>query len=159
MSKYIDNEEISSFKFGEEIVVKDQWKRDYLFQILLYESPTGFSLEAKETRQDELPGYEFNLFLEFDEDIESGKEMLIRKIKRGLNRRHLTKEDGKWEIGKRDMLRGRIEWNEDFSDTKYNRVFVVDGKRVTMEKFGEMFERWEGWHFKFMIIDRYDSDA
>ena len=71
----------------------------------------------------------------------------------------MTKEDGKWEIGKRDMLRGRIEWNDDFSDTKYNRVFVVDGKRVTMEKFGEMFERWEGWHFKFKIIDRYDSDA
>ena len=159
MSEYIDNEEISSFKFGEEIVVKDQWKRDYIFKILLYELPTGFSLEAKETRQDELPGYEFNLFLDFDEDIEFGKEMLIRKIKRGLNRRHLIKEDGKWEIGKRDMLRGRIEWNDDFSDTNYNRVFVVDGKRVTMEKFGEMFERWEGWHFKFKIIDRYDRDA
>jgi hypothetical protein len=97
--------------------------------------------------------------LNFDEDIEFGKEMLIRKIKRGLNRRHLTKEDGKWEIGKRDMLRGRIAWNDDFSDTKYNRVFVIDGKRITMEEFGEMFERWEGWHFKFKIVDRYDSDA
>ena len=97
--------------------------------------------------------------MDFDEDIEFGKEMLIRKIKRGLNRHHLTKEDGKWEIGKRDMLRGRIAWNDDFSDTKYNRVFVIDGKRITMEKFGEMFERWEGWHFKFKIIDRYDNDA
>ena len=159
MSKYIDVEESNSFEFGEELVIKDQWKREYLFKILLYELPTGFSLEARESKPDESPGHEFSFFSDFDEDIEFGKEMLIRKIKRGLNRRHLTKEDGKWEIGKRDMLRGRIAWNDDFSDTKYNRVFVIDGKRLTMEEFGEMFERWEGWHFKFKIVDRYDSDA
>ena len=159
MGKYIDDEESYSFEFGEEIIIKDQWKREYLFKILLYQSPTGFSLEAIESKQDKSPGHEFSLFLDFDEDIEFGKEMLIRKIKRGLNRRHLTKEDGKWEIGKRDMLRGRIVWNDDFSDTKYNRVFVIDGKRITMEEFGEMFERWEGWHFKFKIVDRYDNDA
>jgi hypothetical protein len=159
MIKHIDDEELNSFEFGEEIVIKDQWKREYLFKILLYNFPTGFSLEAKETRQDESPGYEFDLFLDFDENIEFGKEMLIRKIKRGLNRRHLIKEDGKWEIGKRDMLRGRIVFNDDFTDTRYNRVFVIDGKRITMEEFGEMFERWEGWHFKLKIIDRYDSDA
>lgn len=159
MSKYIDDESLNSFEFGDEFVIKDQWKREYLFKVLLYKSPSGFSLEAQETRQDESPGHAFSLFVDFDEDIEFGKEMLIRKIKRGLNRRHLTKEDGKWEIGKRDMLRGRIEWNDDFSDTKYNRVFVIDGKRIIMEKFGEMFERWEGWNFKFKIVDRYDSDA
>ena len=159
MSKYVDDEELNSFEFEKEIIIKDQWKREYLFKIFLYELPTGFSLEARESREDESPGHNFSLFLDFDEDIEFGKEMIIRKIKRGLNRRHLTKEDGKWEIGKRDMLRGRIDWNDDFSDTKYSRVFVIDGKRITMEEFGEMFERWEGWHFKFKIVDRYDSDV
>jgi hypothetical protein len=159
MTKYIDDETLNSFEFGDELTIRDQWKREYLFQVLLYESPTGFSLEAKEVRQDESPGHEFCLFLESHEDFDLGKEMLIRKIKRGLNRRHLTKEDGKWEIGKRDILRGRIEWNDDFYDTKYDRIFVIDGKRITMEKFGDMFERWEGWHFKFKIVDRYDDDA
>jgi hypothetical protein len=159
MRKYIDDEKPYSFEFGEEIVIKDRWKRECLFKILLYESPTGFFLEARESKRDESPGHEFNLFLNFDEDIEFGKILLIRKIKRGLNRRHLIKEDGKWEIGKKDMLRGRIAWNDDFSDTKYDRVFVIDGKRITMEEFGEMFERWEGWHFKFRIVDRFDSDA
>lgn len=30
------------------------------------------------------------------------------------------------------MLRGRIEWNDDFSDTEFDRVFVIDGKRITV---------------------------
>ena len=57
------------------------------------------------------------------------------------------------------MLRGRIEWNDDFSDTEYDRVFVIDGKRITMEEFGRMLEPWEGWHFQFKILDCCDDDT
>ena len=55
------------------------------------------------------------------------------------------------------MLRGRIEWNDDFSDTTYNRVFIIDGKRITIEEFGQMLEPWEGWQFQFKIVDPYDD--
>ena len=57
------------------------------------------------------------------------------------------------------MLRGRIEWNDDFSDTEYDRVFVIDGKRITMDEFGRMLEPWEGWCFQFKILDRCDDDT
>ena len=39
------------------------------------------------------------------------------------------------------MLRGRIEWNNDFSDTEYDRVLIIDGTRITIEEFGQMFEQ------------------
>jgi len=34
------------------------------------------------------------------------------------------------------MPRGRIEWNGYSSDTEYDRVLAIDGKRITMEKSG-----------------------
>jgi hypothetical protein len=38
------------------------------------------------------------------------------------------------------MLRGRIDWNDDFSDTEFDRIFVIDGRRITLEAFGRLFE-------------------
>ena len=69
----------------------------------------------------------------------------------------MKKEQDTWEIGGRDMLRGRIEFNDDFANTLFNRVFVIDGKRITIEEFGRMLERWEGWHFNFKILDACDD--
>ena len=57
------------------------------------------------------------------------------------------------------MLRGRIEWNDDFSDTEYDRVFIIDGKRITIEEFGQMLEPYEGFHFQFKILDPCDDDT
>ena len=56
-------------------------------------------------------------------------------------------------------LTASIEWNDDFSDTQHDRVFVIDGKRITMEEFAGMLEPWEVWHLKFKILDRSDDDA
>ena len=41
--------------------------------------------------------------------------------------------------------------------TAYDRIFIIDGKRITMENFNTMFEAWEGWHFEFEILDPYDE--
>ena len=71
------------------------------------------------------------------------KCLLNKKIGRGISRRHLKKGRDGWEIGGRDMLRGRVEWNDDFSATEYDRIFVIDGKRITIEEFGRMLEPWE----------------
>ena len=62
-------------------------------------------------------------------------------------------------ISERMMLRGRIEWNDDFEDTQYDRVFIIDGKRITIEEFSKMFEEWEGWHFQLKILDAYDEST
>ncbi len=161
MYEYIDGDKIvhSTLESGEDLFIKDQWKREYHFKIASFPVPTGRASEAIEVKEDNSLGYMFNILSDFDTNPEIEKERLIRKIKRGLNRRHLKKRNGKWEIGRREMLRGRIEWNDDFSDTKYDRVFVIDGKRITMEVFGDMFEPWEGWHFQFKILDRCDDDT
>lgn len=160
MYKYIDSTGVihSTLESGDDILIKDQWKRNYHFKIASFELPgTGLISEAIEVKKDNSRGYYFKMIFDFNKDPEIAKEELIKKIRRGLNRRHLKKRDGKWRISKRQILRGRIEWNDDFEDTEYDRVFIIDGKRITMEEFGEMFEEWEGWHFEFKILDPYDE--
>jgi hypothetical protein len=36
---------------------------------------------------------------------------------------------------------------------------VIDDKRITIEDFGRMLEAYEGWRFKFQILDPYDNDG
>lgn len=159
MSKYDDSDVIihSTLESGEDIIIKDQWKKEHHFKLATFLLPAGLEAEAIEVREDILHGYYFTMLFEFDTDPEIAKNRLIKKIKRGLNRRHLKKRGGKWRIGGRQILRGRIVWNDDFEDTAYDRVFVIDGKRITMEKFSQMFEEWEGWHFEFKILDPSDE--
>lgn len=161
MYEYISSDKIvhSTLKSGRDLIIKDQWKREYHFKIASFPVPTGLASEAIEVKEDNSGRYISNILSDFDTDSEVAEERLIRKIKRGINRRHLKKENGEWNIGKSNMLRGRIEWNDDFSDTEYDRVFVIDGKRITMEEFGRMFEAWEGWHFQFKILDHCDDDT
>lgn len=161
MYEYINGDKIvhSTLESGEDLFINDQWKREYHFKIASFPVPTGLASEAIEVKEDIMSGYIFNILSDFDTDPIIAKERLIRKIKRGINRRHLKKRGGKWEIGGRNMLRGRIEWNDNFSDTKYDRVFIIDGKRITIEEFGHMFEPWEGWHFQLKILDRCDGDT
>jgi hypothetical protein len=121
-------------------------------------APTGLAFEAIEVKDDNSPGYQFNHLFDIDTDLEVAAKTFLKKIRKGLNQRHLKKIDSKWEIGARDILRGRIEWNEEFSDTDFDRVFVIDGKRITIEGFGHMLEAYEGWRFKFQILDPYDDE-
>ncbi len=159
MNKYLDDGVIihSTLESGEDILIKDQWKREYHFKLATFELPSGLIAEAIEVKKDILEGYYFKMMFDFYADPEFVKKQLIEKIKRGINRRHLKKRNGKWIIGKKEILRGRILWNDDFEDTEYDRVFIIDGKRITMEIFSEMFEEWEGWHFEFKILDPTDK--
>ncbi len=161
MYEYIDGDRIvhSTLESGRDLIIKDQWKREYHFKIASFPVPTGLASEAIEVKEGKSGEYIFNILSDFDTDPELAEERLIRKVKRGINRRHLKKENGEWEIGGMNMLRGRIEWNDDFSDTESGRVFVIDGNRITMEEFGRMLEPWEGWNFQLKILDRCDDDT
>ena len=120
--------------------------------------PTGLAFEAIEVKNVHASvGYTFNQLFDLETDPEIAEQIFITKIRKGLNQRHLKKSGSKWEIGKRDILRGRIEWNDDLSDTDFDRVFVIDGKRITIEEFGGMFEPFEGFNFIFKIKDPYDD--
>jgi len=148
----------STLNDGEDIYITDQWKRNYHFRMASFPTPTGLAFEAIEVKDDNFPGYQFNHLFDFDTDLKVAAQIFLRKIRKGLNQRHLKKIGSKWEIGARDILRGRIDWNEDFSDTDFDRVFVIDGKRITIEDFGHMLEAYEGWRFKFQILDPYDDE-
>jgi len=161
MYKYIDGDVViqNTLESGEDIVIKDNWKKEHHFKLATFELPAGLIAEAIEVKKDFPYGYYFKMMFDFDTDPEIAKERLINKMKRGLNRRHLKKRGGTWKIGDKQILRGRIEWNDDYEDTAYDRVFVIDGKRITMENFSQMFEEWEGWHFEFRILDPYDENT
>lgn len=159
MNKNFDDGVIihSTLESGEDLLLKDRWKREYHFKLATFELPSGLIAEAIEVKKNILEGYHFKMMFDFYTDPEIAKELLIQKIKRGINRRHLTKQSGTWRIGKKRMLKGNILWNNNFEDTAYNRVFIIDGKRITMENFNLMFEEWEGWNFEFEILDPFDE--
>lgn len=159
MKKALDDNVVihSTLESGEDLFIKDQRKKKYHFKLSIFEWSSGLLAEAIEVKKDILQGYHFNMAFDFDTDPEIAKEQLIKKIKRGINRRHLTKQSGTWRIGKKRMLKGNILWNNNFEDTAYNRVFIIDGKRITMENFNLMFEEWEGWNFEFEILDPFDE--
>ena len=161
MYEYINGDTIvhSTLESGEDLFIKDRRGRSYHFKIASFQLPAGLASEAIEVKEGNAPGYTFNMLSDSNADPELAKERLIRKLKRGINRRHLKKENGRWEIGAGDMLRGRIEWNDDLSDTEYDRMLVIDGRRITIGEFVRMLEPFEGWHFQFKILDHCDDDT
>ena len=143
---------------GQHYIIEDQWKRKYHSKIASFFAPTGLAFEAIEVKSDDSSAYyKFDQLFDLETDPEIAEQIFIKKIKKGLNQRHLKKTGSEWEIGERDMLRGRIEWNEDFSDTNFDRVFVIDGKRITIEELGHMLEPFEGFNFVFKLKDSYDD--
>ncbi|MBA3066117.1 hypothetical protein KJ633_03725 [bacterium] len=149
----------STLESGEDVIVNDRWEKEYHFKVASFPVPTGLASEAVEVTKDDSPGRIFRILSDYNTDPEDAMEMIMEKVCRGINRRHLKKYNGKWEIGGRNILRGAIEYNDDFSDTSFERVFVIDGKRITIEKFTGMLDQWEGWNFKFKIMDAYGEDA
>ena len=125
MSECLQNNILES---GEDHFITDQWGREYHFKIGGFPYPTGPFIKALEVREDNEPGYVFSIESESADGYFDAEEKLLKKIRRGLNRRYLKKEDGRWWIGAKDMLRGRIDSNDDFSDTEFSRTFFIDGR-------------------------------
>ena len=148
----------STLESGQDFFIEDQWKRKYHFRIASFLVPTGLAFEAIEVKNDDSSvGYMFKQLFDFETDPEIAEQIFIKKIRKGLNQRHLKKSEARWEIGKKYMLRGRIEWNDDLSDTDFERVFVIDGKRITIEEFASIFKPFEGFNFLFKIKDPYED--
>ncbi len=156
MTEHIIHDTMES---GEDHFIKDQWGREYNFKIGAFPYPTGPFVEAVEVKQGNEPGYVFRIESESVDGFFDAEEKLLKKIRRGLNRRHLKKEDGRWVIGPKDMLRGRIDCNDDFSDTEYDKAFFIDGKRITIEDFIGMLDPLAGFHFHLRILSAYDDKA
>jgi len=149
----------STLEEGYNFFITDNWKKKYHFKLSTFPVPSGLLSEAIQVidRNKENEPRIFHILSDFEADIEKSEMLLKAKIKNGINRRHLKNENGKLEISDEQQLRGRIEWNDNLSDTKFNNIFVIDGKRITMEKFVEMVECYASWNFKFTIYDSTDK--
>ena len=147
------------YEEGYDFFIKDKWDNQYQFRICTLETPSGYTSMAIEVIEDD-PEREprmFQILSDFEADIEEAELILKAKIKKGINRRHLSYDGGKPMIGKGDILRGRMEENLDYPESKFTRFFVIDGKRITIEQFAEMIEPYTGFNFKFEIIDPSDE--
>jgi hypothetical protein len=148
----------STLESGFDFKIKDKWKKEFHFKIAVFPVPSGLEGEAIEVKEDGSEGYIFNVLYDFDTDEEYIIEQLINKIKKSLNIHHLVKEYGRWGISDEGILRGRIEYNDNYSDTDYNKIFVIDGKRITIEEFINMLEPYEGWQIKLKILDPVEDN-
>jgi hypothetical protein len=149
----------STIEEGYDFYITDNWNKKYHFKISTFPVPSGMLSEAIEV-VDIKPENEPRIFHTLSDsgaDIEQSEMLLKAKIKKRINQRHLINENGKLLIGDEQQLRGRIEGNNNFSDTEFANIFVIDGKRITIEKFAEMVECYTGFNFKFNIYDSCDE--
>ena len=72
MYEHINGDSIvhSTLESGKDLIIKDQWKREYHFKIASFPVPTGLASEAIEVKEDNSPGYMFNILSNFDTDPE-----------------------------------------------------------------------------------------
>jgi hypothetical protein len=147
----------STLEEGYDFLIKDRWGKDYHFKILTFEVPSGLESEAIEVvNEKDRESYHFQVLNANDADIEHCERLLKAKIKEGIDKRYLRMRNGRLEIGKSEMLCGRIEWNDDFSATNFDTYFVVDGRRITMEDFVALLQPYSGFQFQFSIMDPND---
>lgn len=149
----------STFDEGCDYFTTDKWRKKYHFRISSFPVPSGLLSEALEIVDEngKREPYTFTILSDFDEDEEYAELMLKAKIKKGINQRHLKNVNGKLVIGNDQTLRGRIESTDGFSVSQFDYYFVIDGKRISIENFVDFLKPFEGWNFKFQIIDSADD--
>ncbi|RPI00279.1 MAG: hypothetical protein EHM72_09690 [Calditrichaeota bacterium] len=148
----------STLESGEDFYIKDRWKRQYHFKIASFLVPPGIMIEALEVRKDNSSGHQFRILSEWDADIDAATKKLETIIKNKINKRHLKRRHGQWEIEQYKTVEGRIEYINDPSRTEFDRVFVIDGNEISIEDFVKMLECYEGWSFQFKIVDSCDEN-
>lgn len=149
----------STLEDGYDYFTTDKWGKEYHFRILTFPVPSGLESEAVQVikKQKGIEPYIFQVLGEFEGDPEGLELLLKAKIQKSINKRYLKTENGIPVIGADQALVGRIDYNDSLTDTCFHRVFVIDGKRITVEQFAEMLQSVEGFTFKFSIYDPSDE--
>ncbi len=149
----------STLDEGYDFIITDKWRKKYHFKISTFEGVAGLISEAIQVIE---PGNEnlsrrFEMLSEFDDDVEKTEMLLKAKIKKSINQRHLKHENGFLQMTIEQQIRGTITWNDNMTDTQFDQIFSVDGKRITIENFGKLIESYGGFNFKFKIYDPSDD--
>jgi hypothetical protein len=149
----------STLDDGYDFYFTDNWKKKHHFKISTFEVPSGLLSEAIEviTPDIEVTERRFQVLSDFDADIEKAELLLKAKIRKRLNIKYLKTEGDKLIIVNEKTVVGNIDWSGEYSDTQFDKIFTIDGKRITIEQFVEMLSPYEGFDFKFEIFDQCDD--
>lgn len=129
-------------------------KHEFVIQRRLYQ--TGVSLTAREIKDGEYQGYDFQVLDKFDNDLEKLMKRLLTKMKKILCNRYITTDNGGMLSMTGDKVIGRIEYDEN-SEERLPLV-VVDGHKYSWEDLGRMVMTFEGFQFVLKMID-HSEDA
>ena len=143
----------STLESGYDFFIKDRWKYKYHFKIASFPVPAGMASEAVEVKKDGTSCYRFEILSDIDDDIEEAEKRLQAVIIKNINKKHLARSNGRPEIEINRIVEGRIEYNDADSRSAFDRIFVIDGKEITIEAFVSMLEPYEGWGIKFQIVN------
>jgi hypothetical protein len=149
----------STLEDGYDYFTTDKWGKEYHFRILTFPVPSGLESEAVQVIEKEkgIAPYIFQVLDKYDEDAGALELLLKDKIQKGINKRYLEHSNGQCVLTPEEKLFGRIDYNNDFSDTMFESVFIVDGKRVTIEQLVLMLGGVEGFNFIFSVHDPLDE--
>lgn len=124
-------------EFPKEDSFLDFEGKERVFDYLVHEVSTGYSVRAKERKEN---GYEFASFSESSPFNVLGE--LRQKIRNRLSTRYLQKEHGHLHLY-HDEAKGHISMGG----------VVIDGKFISFEQLNSMIQTYEGFLFKLKIQD------
>lgn len=156
-----DNDTIihSTLEEGYDFFITDTWNKKYHFKIATLEVPSGLLSEAIEVIDNYVDNEPrvFHVLSDFDSDVEKAELLLKGKIKKGINKRYLDYKYGTYSISEDLEVAGRILWDDSLVNSGFDNFFQIDNKKITIEKFIDMLKGFEGWNFKFQILDPTDD--
>src|SRR5262249_26336240 len=130
------------------VTLKDVAGKSHEFHFRTHLFGIGVALDAFEIRGGHPAGYQFKVIGEPEEDLLVLLGRLIEKIRRGLSRQHLKKEQYGVQIADRAVC-GTIEWDQ--AQDGSVPLLNIDGTEITWEELGRMLMSFEGWQFKLEI--------
>ena len=127
--------------------------KTHRFEFAVRVYPGGISIESWEPESD--TGYRFQV-LGDPADCEGLYKEIVARMRKALRRKHLEVTSN-GDMIKGTRVRGRIEWDPE--EGEYGRIplLIIDGKAYKWEEFGKMLSAYEGFQFKFDIVDRSED--
>lgn len=137
------------------LLFKDVSEKDHSFYIRRRIFPTGITFEALELINDQIKGYRFAVRDDICCDQETLYQRLIEKIKKGMSKKYLQKENGEIDIKDWEAA-GYFEWDEKGGGQM--PMLVIDGEEYDWDTFGKMLGILEGFRFKIQIYEPSDGE-
>jgi hypothetical protein len=116
---------------------------------------TGVFWEAVEVNDGKYNGYQFEVQVDMDGDQHEAVQKLYNKISKGLLKKNIEVKsyDGhKIYSMADDEIVGRIEW-DDTEPQEHVPVFIIDGKKYSLQELGKIMISHEGFNFKLKLYD------